>query len=74
MRILYSNIIGQAEKELIILHGFLGMGDNWKTLAKKWASVGFRVHLIDQRNHGRSFWSEAFSYKAILDVLLVECL
>ena len=46
MRILYSNIIGEAEKELIILHGFLGMGDNWKTLSKKWASVGFRVHPV----------------------------
>ena len=73
MRILYSNIIGQAEKELIILHGFLGMGDNWKTLAKKWASVGFRVHLIDQRNHGRSFWSEAFSYKLLAEDVVTYC-
>ena len=31
------------------------MGDNWKTHAKNWASQGWRVHLIDQRNHGRSF-------------------
>ena len=73
MRILYSNIIGEAEKELIILHGFLGMGDNWKTLSKKWASVGFRVHLIDQRNHGRSFWSESFSYKILAEDVINYC-
>ena len=23
------------KKDLIVLHGFLGMGDNWKTHAKK---------------------------------------
>ena len=73
MRILYSNIIGEAEKELIILHGFLGMGDNWKTLSKKWASVGFKVHLIDQRNHGRSFWSESFSYKILAEDVINYC-
>lgn len=71
MRILHSNIIGEAEKELIILHGFLGMGDNWKTLSKKWASVGFRVHLIDQRNHGRSFWNKVFNYKVLAQDLMI---
>lgn len=48
--------------DLLILHGFLGMSDNWKTLAKAYAEAGFRVHLIDQRNHGKSFHSPDFSY------------
>ena len=39
------------------------MSDNWKTHAKNWSKIGYRVHLIDQRNHGRSFWSNDFSYK-----------
>jgi len=34
--ILHSNILGDG-KPFIILHGFLGMGDNWKTLARKFA-------------------------------------
>ena len=51
---LHSNIIGEGHP-LIILHGFLGMGDNWKTLAKQFSALGFQVHLVDQRNHGRSF-------------------
>ncbi len=58
---LHANIIGEG-KPLLILHGFLGMSDNWKTLGKKFADAGYQVHLIDQRNHGRSPHSEEFSY------------
>ncbi|MGC6479278.1 MAG: alpha/beta fold hydrolase [Flavobacteriaceae bacterium] len=60
--LLYSHVIDGTGPDLIILHGFLGMSDNWKTLGKRWAAQGYRVHLLDQRNHGRSFWSEDFSY------------
>ena len=51
---LHSNILGEG-KPFVILHGFLGMSDNWKTLGKHLAEQGFEVHLVDQRNHGRSF-------------------
>ena len=70
MDVLHSLIIGEGEKDLLILHGFLGMGDNWKTHAKHWAKQGWRVHLIDQRNHGRSFWSEDFNYDFMAEDLL----
>lgn len=69
MELLYSNILGQGEP-LIVLHGFLGMSDNWKTLGGKYADNGFEVHLIDQRNHGRSFWSEDFDYPTMAADLL----
>lgn len=59
--ILHSSILGEGAP-LLILHGFLGMSDNWKTLGNKYAENGFEVHLIDQRNHGRSFHSEDFDY------------
>ncbi len=59
--ILHANVVGKG-KPLIILHGFLGMGDNWKTLSKQFAQDGFEVHLLDQRNHGRSFHSNDFNY------------
>lgn len=62
---LYSHIIDGQGPDLLILHGFLGMSDNWKTLGKRWADAGYRVHLIDQRNHGRSFWSHDFSYEVM---------
>ncbi len=61
MQSLHSKIIGEG-KPLVILHGFLGMSDNWKTLGNKYADNGFQVHLVDQRNHGRSFHSEEFNY------------
>ena len=44
--LLHSNIIGEGQP-FVILHGFLGMGDNWKTLAKKFSSLGFELHLVD---------------------------
>lgn len=59
--ILNSNILGKG-KPFIFLHGFLGMSDNWKTLGTKFSELGFEVHLLDQRNHGRSFHSDEFNY------------
>jgi pimeloyl-ACP methyl ester carboxylesterase len=58
---LHSIIMGSGQP-FIILHGFLGMSDNWKTLGKKWSEQDYNVHLLDQRNHGRSFHSEDFDY------------
>jgi len=65
---LYSKIIGEG-KPLLILHGFLGMSDNWKTLGMQYADQGLEVHLIDQRNHGRSFHSEDFDYDILAEDL-----
>ncbi|MEP0263587.1 alpha/beta fold hydrolase [Dokdonia sp.] len=70
--LLHANIIGEG-KPLVILHGFLGMGDNWKTLAKQFAKDGYEVHLVDQRNHGRSFHSDDFSYQYMAEDLKVYC-
>lgn len=66
--ILHSVILGEG-KPLIILHGFLGMLDNWKTLGNQYATAGLQVHLIDQRNHGHSFWSPEFHYDALAEDL-----
>ena len=65
---LHSNILGSG-KPLLILHGFLGMSDNWKTLGSQYAKQGLEVHLIDQRNHGKSFHSEDFNYKILAEDL-----
>lgn len=69
MKVLHSLILGDGARHLIVLHGFLGMGDNWKTHAKRWAEQGWCVHLVDQRNHGRSFWSSAFDYSILAEDL-----
>ncbi|WP_299797265.1 alpha/beta fold hydrolase [uncultured Maribacter sp.] len=68
-QILHSVILGEG-KPLCILHGFLGMLDNWKTLGTLYAENGFCVHLIDQRNHGKSFHSPDFNYDILADDFL----
>ena len=68
-QILHSLILGEG-KPLCILHGFLGMLDNWKTLGTSYAENGFQVHLIDQRNHGKSFHSPDFDYDILSNDLL----
>lgn len=70
--ILHSQILGSG-KPFVILHGFLGMSDNWKTLGTRWADDGYEVHLLDQRNHGRSFHSDEFSYKVMAEDLKNYC-
>ncbi|MDN3725218.1 alpha/beta fold hydrolase [Aequorivita sp. SDUM287046] len=69
---LHSQILGSG-KPFVILHGFLGMGDNWKTLGTRWAEAGYEVHLLDQRNHGRSFHSNEFSYDVMAEDLKKYC-
>ncbi|MCF7559220.1 alpha/beta fold hydrolase [Sabulilitoribacter multivorans] len=69
---LHSNILGEGSP-FVILHGFLGMSDNWKTLGAQFSEQGFEVHLIDQRNHGRSFWSNEFNYEALVKDLKNYC-
>jgi len=71
---LHSNIIAGKGKPLLIIHGLFGMGDNWKTLGKKFAEENdFEVHLVDQRNHGRSPHSEKFNYDLMADDLIEYC-
>ncbi len=49
----------------LFLHGFLGSGDNWRTLAR---SLGLpaRYYLIDLRNHGRSPHAPEHTYPAMM--------
>lgn len=63
---LHSTIEGNGDT-LLILHGFLGMGDNWKTLSREFADESYEVHLIDQRNHGRSPHTDEFNYDLLAE-------
>ena len=70
--VLHSKILGEGTP-FLILHGFLGMGDNWKTLALRFSKLGYQLHLIDQRNHGRSFRSPVFNYEVMASDLEAYC-
>lgn len=69
---LYSRIEGEGQP-LLIIHGFLGMSDNWKSLGTQYANEGFQVHMLDLRNHGRSFHSNDFSYELMVADVLEYC-
>lgn len=62
---LFSRIEGEG-MPLLIIHGFMGMSDNWKSFASQYAALGFQVHLLDLRNHGKSFHSDEFTYPAMV--------
>ena len=72
MMLLHSNTFGEG-KPFVILHGFMGMGDNWKTLGRLFSKQGFEIHLIDQRNHGRSFHSDTFNYDVLVEDFKSYC-
>tara|TARA_B100000900_G_C20570844_1_gene713149 strand:- start:458 stop:1228 length:771 start_codon:yes stop_codon:yes gene_type:complete len=67
-KILHSKILGEG-KPLIILHGLFGMLDNWQALAKEFAYF-FETHIIDLRNHGRSFHANQHNYELMSEDLL----
>ena len=67
-KILHSKILGEG-KPLIILHGLFGMLDNWQALAKEFACF-FETHIIDLRNHGRSFHANQHNYELMSEDLL----
>lgn len=70
--LLHSRIEGNG-KPFVILHGFLGMSDNWKTLGSQFAEVGYEVHMLDMRNHGKSFHSEEFTYELMANDVKEYC-
>jgi len=53
----------------LFLHGFLGSGDNWRSIAR---SLGLpaRYYLVDLRNHGRSPHVPEHSYPAMMEDVL----
>ena len=54
---------------LLILHGLLGSGDNWRSLAKRYAE-NFYVITVDLRNHGQSFWDSKMDYELMAQDVL----
>lgn len=48
-------------RPLIILHGFLGSSDNWRSMSKRLSSH-FTVYCLDLRNHGQSPHSDTMDY------------
>ena len=60
---------GDSGEPLIIIHGLLGMLDNWSSHARFFKDQGYRVYLVDARNHGRSPWSDEMNYEVMMEDL-----
>lgn len=71
MEILNSKIFGEnlTGTPLLVFHGLFGMLDNWGTFGKDMGEF-LPVHLIDLRNHGRSFHSEHMSHDDLAEDIL----
>lgn len=71
MQILHSKIYGQDKPgtPLLVFHGLFGMLDNWGSFGKEMAEY-FPVHLIDLRNHGKSFHSDDMSHNDLAEDIL----
>ena len=63
---LYKRIFGEG-KTVVILHGLFGSSDNWQTFGKNLSESGFRVVLVDLRNHGQSPHDDEFNYTAMAE-------
>ena len=65
---MFSRIEGEG-KPLLIIHGFLGMSDNWKSFSSLYAAEGFQVHILDLRNHGKSFHSDVLQISLLFQTI-----
>lgn len=63
MEILHSKIYGEnlGGTPLLVMHGLFGMLDNWGSFGKEFGEM-MPTHLIDLRNHGRSFHSDQMTH------------
>jgi len=63
---LASTTYGEQGPRVVLLHGLFGQGRNFTGVAKALADAA-RVTLVDLPDHGRSPWSDDFSYAGLAD-------
>ena len=71
MEILHSKIYGEERTEtpLLVFHGLFGMLDNWGSFGKEFGEL-MPTHLLDLRNHGRSFHSDSMTHDDLANDIL----
>jgi pimeloyl-ACP methyl ester carboxylesterase len=60
----FATALGDSGPRICFLHGLFGQGKNWTTIAKALADSA-RLLLVDLPDHGRSAWTETFSYSGM---------
>lgn len=64
---LKTSLVGSGSQKIVFLHGLLGRGRNFTRIAKE-LGEDTQTLLIDLPNHGASFWTESFDYRAMADL------
>lgn len=69
--VLNSKIYGEdrGETPLIVLHGLFGLLDNWGSFGRIFGEQ-MPCHLVDLRNHGKSFHSNEMSLQILAEDIL----
>ena len=65
---IFTTEVGDKGPRVVFLHGLFGQGKNWASVAKS-LSRDFRVTLVDLPDHGRSDWTDHFSYVEMADAV-----
>lgn len=69
---LHTLSVGAAGPRIAFLHGLFGQGRNWNQIAKALAGpdgAQARCLLVDLPDHGRSPWSQDFSFEGYADAV-----
>ena len=64
----HTTRVGENGARVVFLHGLFGQGRNFTTIASG-LQPEFRSLLVDLPNHGRSAWTEDFSYELMADLV-----
>jgi len=63
---LHTTALGDQGSLIVFCHGLFGQGRNWTGIAKAFTD-DHRALLVDLPQHGRSSWSDHFSYVDVAD-------
>ena len=72
-KLLNFEVVGKSnsKKLLLIAHGLFGSHKNWRTVANSLGKLGWKVVIVDMRNHGLSFWDRNHRYEDLANDLRI---
>lgn len=62
-------VVGEGPVPLVFLHGLMGRGRNFVSVARALSSVA-TSYLVDLPNHGAAAWTDEFSYDQMADSVI----
>ncbi|MDR2930006.1 MAG: alpha/beta fold hydrolase [Propionibacteriaceae bacterium] len=60
-----ARLVGVSPPDIVFLHGLLGSGRNWTTVATSMSPLSSA--LVDLPNHGEAAWTDHLSYDLVCD-------